>query len=583
VLGEDHPNTLASAHNLAADLRALGEHEQARQLHEDTLTRTRSVLGEDHPDTLASAHNLAADLRALGEHERARQLHEDILGRPWDSLNLSFGADRSPRSRPRPERVINDRESDIVTRAFAMAGYDLEPSDDSRILISDEGLVVATDAVETLGVVGTRLRSGGIAYVVHSGQLPDGAEQQLDQLRVDGKVIVPLSLRALDAALSDGNVMTLLADLRNYATRDNLFDTKNALVDNRHFFGRDAALTMMGSLTSRDEHILLTGLRKVGKTSLLNIFRQHLVRHPVCKVDLQLYDPNVEDWHLAIFAQALRAFDMWARQKRRLWEAQQEAPTTTTAFRDAIDMRLDKLGPDGEDIRLALLLDEVERVFPVQGEEEASRRWLLAAQSLRALAQASQRRLVIVAADLRPTSNRVNVMSAGQTNPFFQFFHEMPIPLFDLGSTREMITGIGMAMGMEVDDEFVCDLYRLTGGHPSFARSFAAEASRRRSNQRRLTPLDLDVALQAMLENGAIDAFLQSNIWNPMTAVEKRVLWAFAHGEGALESTEAGSDLRFEWRQAVVNLRQHGLLNRDLVTMDILARWVRERQTGTFL
>ena len=26
-----------------------------------------------------------------------------------------------------------------------------------------------------------------------------------------------------------------------------------------------------------------------GKTSLLNIFRQHLVRHPVCKVDLQLY------------------------------------------------------------------------------------------------------------------------------------------------------------------------------------------------------------------------------------------------------------------------------------------------------
>jgi hypothetical protein len=28
------------------------------------------VLGDDHPDTLVSANNLAADLRALGKHEQ---------------------------------------------------------------------------------------------------------------------------------------------------------------------------------------------------------------------------------------------------------------------------------------------------------------------------------------------------------------------------------------------------------------------------------------------------------------------------------------------------------------------------------
>jgi tetratricopeptide repeat protein len=36
------------------------------------------VLGDDHPHTLTSANNLATDLRALGEHERARQLQEWI-------------------------------------------------------------------------------------------------------------------------------------------------------------------------------------------------------------------------------------------------------------------------------------------------------------------------------------------------------------------------------------------------------------------------------------------------------------------------------------------------------------------------
>jgi hypothetical protein len=58
---------LESASSLAADLRALGEIQAARDLDQDTLVRRRQVLGEDHPDTLASASNLAADLRAMGE------------------------------------------------------------------------------------------------------------------------------------------------------------------------------------------------------------------------------------------------------------------------------------------------------------------------------------------------------------------------------------------------------------------------------------------------------------------------------------------------------------------------------------
>jgi len=81
VLGEDHPDTLVTANNLAGDLHALGEFERARQLDKDTLSRFRRVLGEDHPETLNSAGNLARNLGALGEFERARQLNEDTLSR----------------------------------------------------------------------------------------------------------------------------------------------------------------------------------------------------------------------------------------------------------------------------------------------------------------------------------------------------------------------------------------------------------------------------------------------------------------------------------------------------------------------
>ncbi|MGH3974401.1 MAG: FxSxx-COOH system tetratricopeptide repeat protein, partial [Pseudonocardiaceae bacterium] len=81
LLGEDHPETLRSAHNLAGDLHALGQFERARQLDEGTLARRRRVLSEDHPETLESANNLAGDLHALGQFERARQLDEDTLAR----------------------------------------------------------------------------------------------------------------------------------------------------------------------------------------------------------------------------------------------------------------------------------------------------------------------------------------------------------------------------------------------------------------------------------------------------------------------------------------------------------------------
>ena len=47
---------------LAWALRDMGRYAEARELDEDTLARHRRVLGEDHPNTLTSANNLAADL-----------------------------------------------------------------------------------------------------------------------------------------------------------------------------------------------------------------------------------------------------------------------------------------------------------------------------------------------------------------------------------------------------------------------------------------------------------------------------------------------------------------------------------------
>lgn len=54
----------------------MAKYEQARRLDQDTLALRRQVLGDNHPDTLTSARNLAEDLGLAGEQD-ARALGED--------------------------------------------------------------------------------------------------------------------------------------------------------------------------------------------------------------------------------------------------------------------------------------------------------------------------------------------------------------------------------------------------------------------------------------------------------------------------------------------------------------------------
>jgi tetratricopeptide (TPR) repeat protein len=79
ILGEEHPNTLASMNNLAITLSAQGDLNGAREVHEKALEVSRRILGEEHPNTLSSMHNLANALSAQGDLNGAWELHEKVL------------------------------------------------------------------------------------------------------------------------------------------------------------------------------------------------------------------------------------------------------------------------------------------------------------------------------------------------------------------------------------------------------------------------------------------------------------------------------------------------------------------------
>ena len=79
VLGEDHPDTLTTRHNLAYCYQEAGRTDEAIDLYENLVPDRIRVLGEDHPDTLTTRHNLAYCYQEAGRTDEAIDLYENLV------------------------------------------------------------------------------------------------------------------------------------------------------------------------------------------------------------------------------------------------------------------------------------------------------------------------------------------------------------------------------------------------------------------------------------------------------------------------------------------------------------------------
>jgi tetratricopeptide (TPR) repeat protein len=79
LLGDTHPDTLATRNNLALAYKAAGRLDEAFSLFERTLADFEQVLGQDHPNTLASRSNLATTYQDTGRLDEAIPLFERTL------------------------------------------------------------------------------------------------------------------------------------------------------------------------------------------------------------------------------------------------------------------------------------------------------------------------------------------------------------------------------------------------------------------------------------------------------------------------------------------------------------------------
>ena len=79
MLGEEHPDTIATLGNLGRFLQAVDRLAEAEPVLRETLEKKRRVRGVEHPDTLTSINNYGVVLEAMGRPAEAETYYRDAM------------------------------------------------------------------------------------------------------------------------------------------------------------------------------------------------------------------------------------------------------------------------------------------------------------------------------------------------------------------------------------------------------------------------------------------------------------------------------------------------------------------------
>lgn len=461
----------------------------------------------------------------------------------------------------------------------------------SQVVVSD--LLKVDESVKEWASSG--LGDEQVALLVVSS-LPQDLQKLLSS-RIEEKrkllpALVPLSQSDIETGVEP--LSTLRIALDRWLFRRDLF-AGSSPVEGRRFFGRDRSLAQLRDAIGSATPTGVFGLRKVGKTSLLKEAQRRATEQGdiVVYVDLLALPSDVSDsswlyWKLAYeLHRAVAAFPLGPLRWRvgGIFEDFLDIPAgfpIATAFDSDFTrllnvVRATKVHPRP---RIVILLDEIERLLPSFLGKQGFAGFFDFFSYLRGVSQEHREFVLII------TGANASISETAQfdrrDNPVFNYFKEVYLPPLELQECMLMMRELGRGMGIRFTTDAQECVYRLTGGHPFFARqlcSFVAERNRDR-------PLRVD---QDMIE-GLIDQYLDARSSDFLEITERLdrdfpdelAICTFLAESGGRLAIESVRDLLGDKLSATIKHLigyQIVTVNRNevLISIDLFNRWLRQR------
>jgi WD40 repeat protein len=394
--------------------------------------------------------------------------------------------------------------------------------------------------------------------------------------------VVPVLSSLLERALRTGDEARVLQELEEpYLVRADPYAESKPVTDPAWFFGREDLVVRISRMLVQGQHVGLFGLRKVGKTSIIQQVRRRLSSGPLVMIDCQAYSTSSRLIFQAIL-EGLRR-ELHGLGVSRLRSDTADGVEDADRFRDCFRALFRRWSTVGRATPVIVALDEVDKLFPSPGYADAETalvEYVRLFRVLRGLAQTDQSLALLVAA-YRSDVNRRNLLTVKSgENPMFKSFQEVHLGFLDAEESEALVRGIGEWKDIVWDVQASRRVHYYCGGHPVVTRAFCSEVTDGGNVKR----IDLDRVeviggeVMRTLRRNDIGNYYREGAWNLLLPSEQDWLRAIHQaGDGGLaeESVPDGAS------EAVANLERFGLVRADCQrlspTAELFRAWLAAR------
>ncbi len=277
----------------------------------------------------------------------------------------------------------------------------------------------------------------------------------------DTRLIVPFCYDELKNGLDEDHLKNRM---RDFLYERDLFGIASPLNSESLFFGKDRTniISELYGKYKQGEQGGLFGLRRIGKTSVLNLLRLRIQRENGVAVyfDCSQYHryrwnellKQINDRIISQYKHAMKSFE--------------------------IDIK--KIYEILENKRILLIFDEIESISYTTSPSEHWKKEndsLFFWQALRAIIQTDNSFFSFLIAGVNPKMVEIGRINE-YDNPIFGIFRPIYMELFDFDDVKTMIGDIGAHLGVRFEEQVVSKLLEDYGGHPFLTRQVCSKMNR---------------------------------------------------------------------------------------------------------
>ncbi len=282
-------------------------------------------------------------------------------------------------------------------------------------------------------------------------------------------VIIPFSY---DEMINNGTESLVISRFKECFYEKDLFAIESPLKEEVHFFGRRTYVNELISRHASGENSGVFGLRRSGKSSVLQAIKRATNQtNGVCVIE-DCQDLYHSRWNAALF-DVMKKIVAECGYPLKIKEDEYSPEQASSSFAKHLGQVLAK---DNER-RILLMFDEIEWISPSYSPEDAWKSgndFIMFWQVIRKNFIQYGNRFTFILAGTNPSAIE-KVTINGYDNPLFnQIKTNSYLPSFTVEDTSDMVNKLGGYMGLRFDG-IVCS--RLThdfGGHPYLIRHFCS-------------------------------------------------------------------------------------------------------------